>query len=327
MTSALRRLAAVAVIALASVPAAAQTAGQETAATALLERGEAFLAQQEYRRAVSAFEQANRVYDDRCAECLLGVARAYDAWGRPAQAAEAARLAIQLQASPALQARAFELLGTADASQAGASLELLGEAEAAFRRVIALAPERNAARFNLAGVLMLLGRSQEAAAAARDYLAREPAGPAAREARILLCRARSFGAPAAPAQPAPAEAADAAEADASFNPPAPIFRQPAVLSGRARRAGLVGSVTVQVEVDAEGCATGATVVRGLGEEVDAAATQAVRRWVFAPATVMDKPVAANAVFSLSFGADSPADDQGERLFREQVLAKWPLRRP
>lgn len=103
-----------------------------------------------------------------------------------------------------------------------------------------------------------------------------------------------------------------------------MFRRPPALSPRARRAGLGGAVAVQVEVDAEGCVAGASLVKGLGNELDEAAVTAARGWVFNPATAGGQPVAADYMLTVDFGSSTDDSKDVDRLFRERVLAKWPV---
>ncbi len=195
---------------LAAGAARAQTPGQEAAAASLLEDGDRFIAQGEMRRAVTAFEQANQVYENRCAACFLGLSRTYTAWQRFDQAADAARAALQLSPPAELYARAANQLGVALVLQRPpAGTAGFAEAEGAFRRALETGGAGwNAARYNLAGLLLSAGQTADAAALAREYLRAEPGGPYAPEARLLACSGRGT---------APAAAAPTADGD--FFPP------------------------------------------------------------------------------------------------------------
>jgi TonB family protein len=301
-----------------SRPAGAQTLSpsQEAGAAALLENGEALLSQREYRRAITSFEQANRIYEGRCAECLLKLARVYTAWERPESALEAARTALQLNPPAALQARIYNQVGVILAQRPNARAADLAEAEAAFRQALKLGGEGwNPARYNLAGLLFTLRRSDEAAVLAREYLRREPEGPYAAESRLLACR----GARA----PEPSAAAPEAGAESEFFPPSPLFRRIPLYPSTARRGNLAGSVAVQVEVDSLGCAVRATLSQGLGNELDAAAVAAVAQWVFNPATTNGQPVTSDYLTTVEFNPQMADGKDADRLFRDRALAKWP----
>jgi TonB family protein len=299
-----------------SRPADAQTvsASQETGATALLDNGEALLSQREYRRAITFFEQANRIYDGRCVECLLKLARAYTAWDRPESALESARAALQLNPPAAVQARIYNQVGVILSRRPNARTEELTEAEAAFRQALTLGGENwNPARYNLAGLLFTLRRTDEAAGFAREYLRREPAGPYATENRLLACRG------AKTAEPAPAAAA----AEGEFFPPSTLFRRTPLYPNTARRGNLAGSVAVQVEVDNLGCPVRTTLSKGLGNELDQAAVAAVAQWVFNPATTNGQPVPSDYLVTVEFSPQMADGKDADRLFRERALAKWP----
>lgn len=297
-----------------SRPAGAQvSASQETGATALLENGEALLSQREFRRAITAFEQANRIYDGRCVECLLKLARTYTAWDRPESALESARAALQLSPPAAVQARIYNQVGVILARRPNARTEELTEAEAAFRQALTLGGDNwNPARYNLAGLLFSLRRTDEAAGFAREYLRREPTGPYAAESRLLACR----GAKAT--EPVPAAAAEG-----EFFPPSTLFRRTPLYPNTARRSNLAGSVAVHVEVDTLGCAVRTTLSKGLGNELDEAAVAAVGQWVFNPATTNGQPVPSDYLVTVEFSPQMADGKDADRLFRERALAKWP----
>jgi protein TonB len=129
--------------------------------------------------------------------------------------------------------------------------------------------------------------------------------------------------PAATQQPAvvdetaapPAVAADKKPVEkkpaAKPKPVAKINRDPSPLAGnqtpkyppQALRAGVEGSVSVRVEVDANGNATDVQVVERSGErsrDLDRAVTDAVRKWRFEPAMKDGKAVAGAVVVPVEF---------------------------
>jgi TonB family protein len=186
----------------------------------------------------------------------------------------------------------------------------VAEAEGAFRKTLEIDPAAwNVDRFNLAALLLQTSRPDEAVALARDYLKEAPTGSAAVDARMLLCYARKGAAPA-----------DPAEAGAEIEPPRPLYRQPPIL-----RKKLQGSVLVQVGIDRDGCAVNPTVSGGMGNELDGAAVEAVRRWVFQPAMVQGRPVSSDSIVSVNFGKDSEEIRDGDKVYREKLFAGWPVR--
>lgn len=116
--------------------------------------------------------------------------------------------------------------------------------------------------------------------------------------------------------PAPAVAADnkpvAKKPTAKPKPAAAkLNRDPLPLAGnqtpkyppRALRAGVEGSVSVRVEVDANGNATDVQVVERSGErsrDLDRAVTDAVRKWRFEPAMKDGKAVPGAVVVPVEF---------------------------
>jgi TonB family protein len=280
----------------------------------LLEQGEQLLAQQQYRRAIGVFEDANRLSESGCAECFLGLSRTYVAWGKARQGVETARQALQLNPPKPLLARGYHQLAVALLAQPGRGADAVAEAEGAFRKVLEIAPaEWNIDRFNLAALLLQGNRADEAVALARDYLTAAPSGSAALEARMLICAVRKGSQPA-----------DAApEPGAEIEPPRPLYRQPAAPRRRVEGS---GSVLVQVNIDRDGCAVKPTIVQGLGGELDSIALEAARRWVFQPATSQGKPVPADSMVSINFSKDTEQGKDPERVYRDKMLATWPVPR-
>jgi len=94
-------------------------------------------------------------------------------------------------------------------------------------------------------------------------------------------------------------------------PVAKINRDPSPLAGnpqpnypaQALRSGVEGSVSVRIEVDANGNATDVTVVERTGErsrDLDRAVISAVRNWRFEPAMKDGKAVAGAVVLPVEF---------------------------
>ena len=120
-------LTAVAILAAAS-SAYAQTAVHENAASALL-RGKGLLQQGHYRKAAAEFERASELAGGSCAECLLGVGRAYSGAGQLDAAIQVTRMGLALVSGPDESAAAY--------NQLGSLLALKGDrdaAEEAFRK-------------------------------------------------------------------------------------------------------------------------------------------------------------------------------------------------
>jgi TonB family protein len=70
----------------------------------------------------------------------------------------------------------------------------------------------------------------------------------------------------------------------------------------ARKAGIRGTVIVEVVIDREGCVRRPRVLKGLPLGLNEAALAAVRSWTFQPATMDGRPVAVHYVLAVSFPA-------------------------
>jgi protein TonB len=70
----------------------------------------------------------------------------------------------------------------------------------------------------------------------------------------------------------------------------------------ARRAGLQGTVILEVVVDSEGCVRSPRILKGLPFGLNEAAVAAVRSWAFEPARFQGRPVAVYYVIPVSFPA-------------------------
>lgn len=114
-----------------------------------------------------------------------------------------------------------------------------------------------------------------------------------------------------PSAAATAKKPTAAKPEAKPKPVAKINRDPSPLAGnappdyppQALRSGVEGSVSVRIEVDANGNATDVTVVERTGErsrDLDRAVISAVRNWRFEPAMKDGKAVAGAVVLPVQF---------------------------
>jgi tetratricopeptide (TPR) repeat protein len=81
-------------------------------AGALLQKAEDLVRQGQYKQAAVEFERASALAGGPCAECLLGVARAYRGAGEHESAIQVTRMAISILPSPAEKAQAYNQLGS-----------------------------------------------------------------------------------------------------------------------------------------------------------------------------------------------------------------------
>ncbi|HYO16662.1 MAG TPA: tetratricopeptide repeat protein [Thermoanaerobaculia bacterium] len=81
-------------------------------AAGVLRKAEDLVRQGEYKQAAVEFERASALAGGKCAECLLGVARAYRGAGQHDSAIQVTRMAISILPSPAEKAQAYNQLGS-----------------------------------------------------------------------------------------------------------------------------------------------------------------------------------------------------------------------
>jgi thiol-disulfide isomerase/thioredoxin len=158
--------------------------------TARIAEARAALEKHDFRRAVDAYHKANKLAGGHSAECLLGLAIAYNQLGESADAADSARQAVAATQDKEIQAQAWNQAGVAMFHRAegrGRSVEDAKAAEEAFRKALEVSDGRfEMARFNLGNALLRQSRDAEGLAVLREFLARQPTGPIAAEARGLL---------------------------------------------------------------------------------------------------------------------------------------------
>jgi thiol-disulfide isomerase/thioredoxin len=143
------------------------------------------LKREQYEDAVKAFKEANDEADGKSAECLLGLAMAFNSMGAHKNAAKEARKAVEVASDSRTQVQSYTQLGLALLNRGDE--DDLDEAELAFRTILNLTDgEANAARFNLAHVLIRQERIQEANVLLEAYLDYDPDGPHADDARAIM---------------------------------------------------------------------------------------------------------------------------------------------
>ncbi|HVG10299.1 MAG TPA: TonB family protein [Thermoanaerobaculia bacterium] len=274
-----------------------------------LKKGFGLLEQGKFGDAAKSFQQADEQAGGSCGPCLLGLSRAYTGLHKPEKAADAAREAAGLLRTPDLIAQAWNQLGFALMSDTKPDL---AGAEEAFRKATeagAAGQVANIARYNLADVLWREKKYAESESAAREALNAAPAGPASLNARIVLCQARTDGAPVAPPEEVYAEAACPKEGLRIFenrakaipveevSPPEKLFGRPPEY---ARDVSKTGAVIVESIIDEEGCIQNLRVCKSVHPKLDLATLDAVRRWVFRPAELAGKPVKVYYTLTVNF---------------------------
>jgi len=100
-----------------------------------LRRAEVLIRQRHYKKAAAEFERASDLAGGPCAECLLGVGRAYRDAGQIDAALQVSRMALAFLSAPADRAQVYQQLGSL--------LVLKGDVDAAqeaFRKAVELDP-------------------------------------------------------------------------------------------------------------------------------------------------------------------------------------------
>ena len=83
-------------------------------------------------------------------------------------------------------------------------------------------------------------------------------------------------------------------------PPSPIKKIPPIYPDFEKNAGITGNVLVEVEVFADGSVGAVNILKGITENMDKAAVDAVKQWKFNPAQANGHPVAVWVRFPIKF---------------------------
>jgi TonB family protein len=252
-----------------------------------------------FKEARTELERSQTLAAGPCGECLLGMSHIYASEKDWKRTQEAARQALPLLPTPGLKARAYVQLGTAAFQAKG-----FDGAEDAFRRAMSSGGAWGTlAQYNLAQLLLTRQRWAEAAETARSYIKDAgPVGMAFNNAHIVLCQARSNlpKDPVPPLKPSSETETSAGKVEGGVTRPEALFQPRPAYTEEARKARDKGNVIVEAIIDKEGCVTNVRSLQGLPHGLTAAAEEAVRRWVFKPATLAGAPVKVYYVVTVNF---------------------------
>jgi thiol-disulfide isomerase/thioredoxin len=151
----------------------AQAPDQSADVSATIDRGNALIDSQKFQQALDLFRQADAASNHTCADCDLGMVKADCELGDFQGALADAQRAItaagddRIVGAQALIARAGILVATSS----GPADPALKEAEAEYRRALALDPKKSIARFSLGMLLLEEGRDAEGVAEMKAYVA------------------------------------------------------------------------------------------------------------------------------------------------------------
>jgi TonB family protein len=274
------------------------------ALTESIDRAFQLIADGKFKEARAELERSQTLAAGPCGECLLGMSHVYASEKNWKRTQEAVRQALPLLSTPGLQARAYDQLGIAAFFSKN-----LDEAEDGFRRAVSSGGAWGMlARYNLAQVLLTRQRWAEAAEMARSYLKDAgPAGKAADQAHIVLCQARlNLTEDAAPPDKASSETeSETVRIGGKVTRPEILFQPRPVYPKEARKARQQGTVIVEANIDREGCVINVRPLKGKPHGLTESAEEAVRRWVFKPATLDGAPVKVYYVLSVNFKVQVP----------------------
>src|SRR5256886_10397960 len=151
-------------------------------------RANDLLRRRRYEDSLKSYKRANDMRDKKSVECLLGMAQAYMGLEAYKNVVETCEKVIEVAPAevPSL-AQAYNLEGIALQTQASVKdQKKLADAEAAFRKGLALNVELAILHFNLGFTLLELNRDPEGIAELKTYLAKQPDGSKADYAGKLI---------------------------------------------------------------------------------------------------------------------------------------------
>lgn len=275
-------------------PVPAAPAGQPAKPSEVLHHANELLMANKFAEAEAEFHRAETLAGGPCGECTLGLATVRASEGKWDESADLIQRSLPLLTAPAILARAYNQLGMALVKQGGA--DRLTQAEEAMRNAVDYGgPWGEVARVNLAQVLLLQGRWADAVPVAREALEKSASDPdMSKSARIILCQARSH----LPDEVQKPE--EVLRVGGTVSRPEKIAGVPPRYSTEARLKRTEGVVVTENVVDREGCVRNAQVLKGLPDGLSEAALDALRLWVFSPATEGGKPVAVYYTLTTNF---------------------------
>jgi thiol-disulfide isomerase/thioredoxin len=196
-----RALLLAAALAASALPAGAAAPDESAPVQVQLDAGRQALGRHDYRAALEAYKQADRLAAGHSAAALDGLATAYEMSGRLGDCIKAARRGVEEASTPAMRARLENHLGLAlyYKFQSDHDQRELAEAVANLRQALDHSGgQANVVRYNLGSALLAQSRDEEGVAVLRDFLERQPVGAEAERARQLIAdprRAREAFAP------------------------------------------------------------------------------------------------------------------------------------
>jgi thiol-disulfide isomerase/thioredoxin len=154
-----------------------------------LDRAGTLLTGGQFDEALRLFRRANAMKGGKCPECLWGMVRAYNALGAEQDVIKTCDFYLQVVgADPKKQAAAHSMKGMAAWSVGHRTADpgKYAEAEARFRRALAIEPDMAVLHYNIGRILLARGQDQPGVEQMKIYLQKEPEGPYAAAARQMI---------------------------------------------------------------------------------------------------------------------------------------------
>lgn len=286
------------------------------------------LEKEHFREAAKAFEAANKLADGKAEEPLVGLATAYYRLGRYQKAIDIAEDLLRRKVENGTLVNAYNLLGVSLYMKDQSDVAGLEKAEGAMRKAIDLLGDGETSlspRYSLALIVRALHREREAMGILRNLLesASEDNNELLDRTRIAYCHIRASlrqpreGAvayqeeqhvgPASEKGPDSVDLPDTTEAwkdprevEGNILEPTKLFAPVARYPEEARHDKVQGVVLAKAVIDSMGCVTNITLLKGVRDDVDQNAVDALSRQVYRPATLEGEPVAVHYFLSVSF---------------------------
>jgi len=153
-----------------------------------LGKGNDFLRRHRWEDALKSFKKANDLHEKKSVDASLGMVQAYYGLEAYKNVIDSCEKIIEMAAGdPAILAQAYNFEGIALQTQANVKDQRkLGEAEAVFRKGIALNTDLPVLHYNLGFTLMELNRDADGAVELKKYLSLNPEGSKAEAAAKLI---------------------------------------------------------------------------------------------------------------------------------------------
>ena len=293
-----------------SAPIASSSGRTSPALVKALSKGHELMEQGKYEKAIQRLKKAEQLAGEPPVQLLLDLAICFNNVGEFSDSETYARRALEVAQDPADRGRAYNHLGISLFSQsrpfpvpfkapapARDFRETLEEAESAFREVLKItAGQASITWYNLAEVLKLRGREDEARTAFVEYLKQSPEGARADQARRAMewmaCAQAVAGSESS--SDGPIRVGGDVQRPVKIHAPQPSY------TDRARKERIQGTILFEAVIDKNGDVRCLDVVRGLPMGLSEAAAKTVRQWKFEPATLHGEPVVVKLMIRMYF---------------------------